>query len=114
MIYKNEALSIGTYTLTETGTPAGYYTVEDVTIDVQNTETGIVVTARIGEEEIEYPKIEQDRDTGEWKIEITNQSGVVLPSTGGSGTNFIYILGTILTVFAGAGLVMRKRRRDAA
>ena len=31
-------------------------------------------------------------------------------STGGFGTSFIYLLGTILTAFAGVRLVMIKRR----
>ena len=43
-----------------------------------------------------------------------DQIGYVLPSTGGPGTRFFTILGIMLTVFAGLGLVMRKRRRDAA
>ncbi len=32
-------------------------------------------------------------------------------STGGFGASFIYLLGTILTSLAGAGLVVRKRWR---
>ena len=47
-------------------------------------------------------------------LRVWNNPGVVLPSTGGPGTNLIYLLGTILTAFAGVGLVMRKRQRDAA
>jgi LPXTG-motif cell wall-anchored protein len=43
---------------------------------------------------------------------ITNNPGAVLPSTGGPGTNLIYILGIMLTGLAGAGLVMKRRRRN--
>ena len=46
-----------------------------------------------------------------WEITVYNSTGYELPSTGGPGTNLIYFLGTILTALAGAGLVMRKRRR---
>ncbi len=42
---------------------------------------------------------------------ISNNPGVVLPATGGLGTNLIYILGIILISLAGAGLVMRRRRK---
>ena len=45
---------------------------------------------------------------------IRNNAGVELPATGGPGTTALYLLGIMLTVFAGTGLVMRKRRRDVA
>ena len=58
LIYENSTLPVGTYTMTETGTPGGYNTLEgDVTISVQNTSTGIVVTAKIGDTEILYPRV---------------------------------------------------------
>ena len=114
LIYENAALPVGEYTLTETGTPSGYNDLEgDVTISVGSTSTGIVVTAKIGETEIEYPKVAKNPSTGEWTVEITNQSGAVLPYTGGPGTEFIRLLGVFLTVLAEAGLVIVKRRRDA-
>ncbi len=47
-------------------------------------------------------------------IEVLNNPGVELPSTGGPGTNLIYFLGIMLTGLAGAGLVMKRRRRSAA
>ena len=115
LIYENMTLPIGNYTLKETGTPAGYDTLEgDVTISVQSTSTGIEVTAKIGDTAIEYPKVAKDPSTGEWIVEITNQSGVVLPYTGGPGTKFIYLLGAFLTILAGAGLVIMKRRRNVS
>ena len=46
---------------------------------------------------------------------IANNPGVELPATGGPGTTALYLLGIMLTGLAGAGLLMkRKRRRDAA
>ena len=45
---------------------------------------------------------------------IRNNAGVELPSTGGPGTNIIYLFGIMLTGLAGAGLVMKRRRRIAA
>ena len=43
---------------------------------------------------------------------VPNPAGPELPSTGGPGTNLIYILGIMLTGLAGAGLVMKRRRRN--
>ena len=98
--------------LTEKDIPDGYLPLEGpVTIEVYSSEEGIKVRASIGDKEIEYPKLSPDPATGVWTVKITNQSGYELPSTGGPGTNLIYFLGTILTVLAGVGLVMRKRRR---
>jgi len=45
-------------------------------------------------------------------LTVINNPGVELPSTGGPGTNLIYILGIMLTGLAGAGLVMKRRRRN--
>ena len=44
---------------------------------------------------------------------ISNNPGVELPATGGSGSNMIYLLGIMLIGIAGAGLVVRKRRKAA-
>ena len=47
-------------------------------------------------------------------IIMGNTPGAALPNTGGPGTKLFYLLGIILTTFAGAGLVMWKRRRVVA
>ena len=47
-------------------------------------------------------------------IVVGNTPGVALPSTGGPGTNLYYLLGIMLTAFAGVGLVMKRRRRIAS
>ena len=39
------------------------------------------------------------------------EGGYVLPETGGHGTNLIYLLGSLLILFAGAALVIGYRRR---
>jgi LPXTG-motif cell wall-anchored protein len=91
-------LADGEYTLTEKKPPEGYiittnaysFTVED----------GVIT----GDD------IDVDED-GNYLITVTNEPGVALPSTGGSGTNLIYLLGIMLTGIAGTGLVMKKRRR---
>ena len=109
VIYTNQALSIGTYTLTETGAPKGYYPLEGpMTIEVEKTGNDIEVKAFIGGKEISYPDVIKDHTTGVWTIKVTNQSGTVLPATGGSGTGLFMIAGLILT--AGAGILLLLRR----
>ena len=40
---------------------------------------------------------------------IENEPGTALPNTGGPGTTVFTLLGALLTGFAGAALVMRRR-----
>ena len=49
-----------------------------------------------------------------YRIIVSNQSGVELPATGGPGTTLFYLLGIMLTGLAGAGLVMKRLRRNMA
>ena len=41
--------------------------------------------------------------------EIVDNSGTVLPSTGGVGTTIFYVVGSILVVAAGVLLITKKR-----
>lgn len=53
-------------------------------------------------------------DSEKFVVEVLNNPGVELPSTGGPGTNMIYIFGLLLTGLAGAGLMMKRRKKIAA
>ena len=53
-------------------------------------------------------------DDEKFVVEVLNNPGVELPSTGGPGTNLIYLIGLLLTSFAGTGILMKKLRRKAA
>ena len=53
-------------------------------------------------------------DASKITIEVLNNPGITLPNTGGPGTNLIYLLGIIFTSLAGTGLMMKRRRRNAA
>ena len=46
---------------------------------------------------------------GTASIDVVNQAGSVLPSTGGSGTTIFYVIGAILVIGAGVVLVSRRR-----
>ena len=82
-----------TYTLTETYTLPGYNMLEE---DVTLTLTEDTGTAFADMEAQEYDP-------------VVNQSGTVLPSTGGIGTTIFYIVGGLLAVGAGVILVTKKR-----
>jgi LPXTG-motif cell wall-anchored protein len=43
------------------------------------------------------------------KVNIENNKGSELPSTGGIGTTIFYVLGSVLVIFAGVVLVTRRR-----
>lgn len=79
-----DGLDAETYTLTETKAPEGYNLLTEskaVTVTADNTAS----------------------------ITVENVAGSLLPTTGGSGTTMIYIIGAILVIGAGIVLVVRRR-----
>lgn len=93
----------GWYMLEETGMPAGYIKKEGpYYIYINEDGSGVLDTT------VTYELISPNNGN-EYTVE--NEPGAALPSTGGPGTNMIYLLGIMLTGLAGAVLVMRKRRR---
>ena len=102
----------GIYKLTETDPPPGYlildrdiyFSVSDGTVALTDS-AGNTATATYN-----GAGLKDNNST----IEVKNVSGAQLPETGGPGTNRIYLLGCILTMLAGAGIVMRRKCREAA
>ena len=43
------------------------------------------------------------------KVEVLNNTGSILPSTGGAGTTMIYLVGAVLVL--GSGVVLATKRR---
>lgn len=85
-------LKDGTYYLLETAAPAGYNLLKDpvkVTIADAN-----AVEAALTH-----------------KVEVANNTGAELPSTGGPGTTLFYILGGVLAVSAAVLLITKRRMR---
>jgi LPXTG-motif cell wall-anchored protein len=106
-------LSAGIYHLVETSTAEGFNMLADpIVITITDTTTGTqpditpshTVTYKIGTNGSDA--------NGTDKIEVVNNTGSVLPSTGGSGTTMLYIIGVIL--LAGAGILLVTRRRMKA
>jgi len=83
-------LADGTYTLVEHIVPVGYNAVDDITVVVDN-----------GEVKVNNIVVPQ--------VEVLNQSGTELPSTGGIGTTIFYCAGAILAVGAFVLLITKKR-----
>ena len=79
-------LKPGKYYLEETTTPAGYNTL-------------------VGKKEV----VITSKGTATVPVEVINNQGSELPSTGGIGTTIFYVIGAILVLGAGVLLVARKR-----
>ncbi|MBQ6386167.1 MAG: Cna B-type domain-containing protein [Lachnospiraceae bacterium] len=118
IILNDISVPVGTYTISEDAAPAGYMKLENpVTISVEQGEAvgDLVVRATLNGETSDFVKAERPDVTNHpdyWVITIRNDAGIELPATGGPGTGLICILGWILTVLAGAGLMVSKRRRN--
>ena len=103
-----EKLQVGWYELEETISPTGYVkTTSNPRFTVTADQEGNLAVTFINSEMVTYDSTVQT-------FTVKNEPGAALPSTGGPGSTALYLLGIMLTGFAGAGLVMRKRRRDAA
>ena len=114
-VFTFTGLDDGDYVLKETKTPDGYNTIADqeFTIkadhDVDSADpklidlTGDVTTGSIN--------FTPTLDEGSLNTTVINQSGSVLPSTGGAGRVAIYVIGAILVIGGGIVLVTKKRVR---
>ena len=97
-----KGLAAGTYKLYEKTTSDGYNLLTDpieITI-TDTTENGTIshtVSYKIGTEQ------------GTGTVTVLNQSGTVLPSTGGIGTTILYVVGGILVVGGCVALVTKRR-----
>lgn len=95
-------LDADTYVLTETQTRPGYNLLNDT------------ITVVIDENGNETYKLSSTNDEAKDTIEIVNQAGTELPSTGGMGTTALYAVGAVLVVGAGVTLVVRRRAHHEA
>ena len=91
-------LDSATYNLLETEPPFGYNKLSSpirVTIDKDGIVTGPKGTIAVGD-----------------YLYVLNNSGAVLPSTGGIGTTIFYVAGSILLIGAAVLLIVKKRMSD--
>ena len=91
-----QGLDAGRYYLTETQQPAGYNKLKDPLMIVIDENGNITV------------------DTGSTavkEVKVLNNTGSLLPSTGGMGTTLFYIFGAILVIGSGVVLITKKRMK---
>lgn len=92
--FKIEGLDAGTYHLTETKQPDGYNKLSaPITVVIDKDGNITVDTKKVTE------------------VRVENNTGSILPSTGGSGTTLIYILGAVLVLGSSVVLITKKRMR---
>ncbi len=99
-------LEAGTYYLVETATSTGYNLLDGpVTVVIEDTTTDPAHPTRT----VTYTA---NNVTSTGTVVINNNSGTVLPSTGGIGTTIFYILGGLLVIGAAVILVARRKAHD--
>lgn len=103
-VFSIQDLPNGTYTLTETKAPDGY----------QLLTSGITITVHNGRMTISPNGTGAEYASGDKTITVPNQTGAVLPSTGGTGTTFLTFGGLLMMAAAVGGYALRRRRGKGA
>jgi fimbrial isopeptide formation D2 family protein/LPXTG-motif cell wall-anchored protein len=94
-------LGAGTYTLSETKTPAGYNTMTPLTFEI---------TFDGAKKQFASNRGYMETDDGlTFTTIILNHAGSTLPQTGGIGTTIFYVVGTVMILGAAVLLVVKKR-----
>ena len=97
----------GEYRLQEITPPKGYVITEKYPV-VFSIANGTITNTEGTSTGVRYSALTTSFDD---TFIVPNTPGAALPSTGGPGTSRIYLLGSILTGLALAGLVMGRQRR---
>ncbi len=92
---KIDGLASGTYYLKEVNAPAGYNLLTEAKpIQLNNADNWAIIT---------------DNTYTSGGLQVINQTGSVMPETGGIGTTIFYVLGAVLLLGAGILLVTKRR-----
>lgn len=106
-------LDDGEYRLTETTTPSGYNTMEQVVFTVSAShdanETEPKLTVLSGDKVTGEIVFTANVESGALEANVINYAGHVLPSTGGMGTTVFYAVGSVLVLGAVVVLITKKR-----
>ena len=95
--FKIQGLAAGTYYLTETQQPAGYNKLKDPIMIKIDDEGNIYVNGAV--------------EANKGDVKVLNNTGSILPNTGGMGTTLFYIFGAILVIGSGVVLITKKRMK---
>ena len=85
-----KGLDADTYYLTETKQPDGY----------NKLSAPITVVIAVGSETVD-------------EVKVLNNTGTLLPTTGGNGTSLIYFLGAVLALVSGVVLITKQRMKNS-
>jgi fimbrial isopeptide formation D2 family protein/LPXTG-motif cell wall-anchored protein len=112
-VFTFSGLDDGDYILSETDTPSGYNSIADikftVTADHDILADDPQLTSLSGSTESGLIEFTLSVSEGSLTSDVVNQSGSVLPSTGGTGRVLLYVVGALLVVGVGVILVAKKR-----
>ena len=115
-LFTFKGLDDGDYVLKETKTPAGYNTIADieftVTADHDVESDNPVLKSLSGNKKTGEITFTANKDDGSLTTNVVNKKGSILPSTGGMGTIFIYVVGIALILGATILLVVKKYKAE--
>ena len=108
-------LDDGEYKISETKTPDGYNTIEDIEFTI--TADHDIEWEAQGQSEVLNSLTSGNKftglvDTGSVTAKVINEAGALLPETGGIGTTIFYIVGGLLVFGAVVVLITKKRIKD--
>ena len=110
-------LKAGYYIIKETKLPAGYVQTDSgcFYVRVENGAVALVEKDEAGvwqESEGNARLLIAAADASNpATVTVGNEAGVALPSTGGYGTDQLYLLGSMLVMLAGAGFILLQRKK---
>lgn len=94
--FKIQGLDADTYCLTETKQPDGYNKLSaPITVVIDENGTITVDSKTVDE------------------VKVLNNTGTILPTTGGNGTSLIYFLGAVLALVSGVVLITKQRMKNS-
>ncbi len=100
-------LDDGNYRLTETVTPEGYNTIDPIEFTV--TAEHDILSDDPALTDLSGDTFTGSVETGALSTKVVNNSGTILPGTGGMGTTMFYVIGGVLLLGAVVVLVSKKR-----
>ena len=84
--------------------PAGYNKLDH--------QTDVTVSSTVASDGTKLEKDLTSGTNGSTHVDVDNNQGTILPSTGGIGTTIFYVVGAILVIGAGVVLITRRRMKN--